>query len=320
MGRRASNYHHFVGQRRAVNHIERLVGGAKSHGESCSSFLLVGPAGYGKTSMARAIAADYGSELHTVLGSSDTKPSQICDVLRQAKHGDFVLGDEAHSFSRDSQQVLFSALDEWRIPVETMRGISHSEFESIAQFTLILATNEPGSIRQALRSRLTRVEFDPYTDKELKAIAERIAKAEGLSFSPQAASLLAMTSQGSPRSIRRRVQNLKHFWSDITRLTKEHVNTFLLSEGIDERGFTPGQRQYLKSLAAMPKGRSNIERLAMKLGCDSANIRQEIEPHLIERGLVDPASRLGRGITAKGQQIVEEFNHKADQLEDAGDG
>jgi len=279
--------------------------------------LLVGPAGHGKTSMAQAVAADYGSDLHTILASGDTKPSEICAVLREVKHGDVVLGDEGHSLSRDAQQVLYMALDEWRIPAETKRGISRSEFESIAQFTLILATNEPGGIKQALRSRLTRIEFDAYSQRELKAIAERLAESERISFSPQAASLLAQTSQGSPRSIRRRVHNLKHFWSDVTRLTKEHVQTFLRSEGVDELGFTPHQRVYLKSLAAMPKGQSNIERMAVRLGCDTANIRQEVEPYLIERGLVDPASRLGRGITAKGMEIVEGFEQDENESEDA---
>lgn len=319
MARPAFSFHNFVGQRRVVGHVARLERGARARGEPCTPLLLVGPAGNGKTSMAKALASDYGSDLHVILASGDTKPAEICEVLRDVKHGDFVLGDEAHSFSRDAQQVLYLALDEWRIPAKTTRGISRSEFESIAQFSLILATNEPGGIRQALRSRLTRIEFDRYTQRELKAIAERVAETEGISFSPQAASLLARTSQGSPRSIRRRVSNLKHFWSETTCLTKTHVHTFLLSEGIDELGFTPHQRVYLESLAAMPNGQSNLERLAVKLGCDSANIRHEVEPYLIEQALVDPATRLGRGITAKGLEIVKGFEQDANESEDDSD-
>jgi Holliday junction DNA helicase RuvB len=269
--------------------------------------------------MARAVAAEYGADLYTILSSGDTKPSEICAVLREVKHGDVVLGDEGHSLSRDAQQVLYTALDEWRVPAEVKRGISRSEFESIAQFTLILATNEPGGIKHALRSRLTRIEFDAYSQRELKAIAERVAEAEEISFSPQAANLLAKTSQGSPRSIRRRVHNLRHFWSDVAHLTKDHVHAYLTSEGIDELGFTPHQRVYLESLAAMPKGQSNIERLAVRLGCDAANVRQEIEPYLIEQGFVDPASRLGRSITTQGLEVVDGIKQEANEREDTDD-
>ncbi len=307
MSRPASSFHHFVGQQRVVRHLERLINGAKAHGDPCTSVLLTGPAGYGKSSIAKAIAKEYGSNFHVLIAGSDTKPSEVCDVLREIKHGDVFLVDEAHSLSRDAQQLFYVALDQWRIPTPTERGLNRSQFESIAQFTLILATNEPGGIRHALRSRLTRIEFDPYTQKELKEIAERIAGTRGIEVSPQAANLLAKTSQGSPRSIARRIDNIKHFWSSEKSLTKDHVREFLGSEGVDESGRTPHQREYLKCLTASPKGQCNLERLAVRLGCDVVNVRQEVEPYLIEQELIDPASRLGRGITEKGRQFVQEF-------------
>ena len=225
MGRPAKRFHDFVGQRRVVGHLQRLICGAKECGDPCTSLSLVGAAGFGKTSIAKAIASEYGSDFHSVLASGDTKPAEICAVLREVRHGDVMLIDEPHALSRDAQQILYLALDEWRVPVEAKRGISRSQYESIAQFTLILATNEPGGVKRALRSRLTRVEFDPYTQNELKAIAECVARQSEVSLTPQAASLLAQVAQGSPRIVARRVQNLKHYWSDGRSLTKDHVRT-----------------------------------------------------------------------------------------------
>ncbi len=75
-------------------------------------------------------------------------------------------------------------------------------------------------------------------------------------------------------------------------------------EGVDEQGFTTHQRQYLQYLAATPEQQCNVERLAIKLGCDAANVRQEIEPYLIELGLVDPTPRQGRGLTEAGLSLV----------------
>lgn len=316
MSRPVRPFHQLVGQRRVVGHVRRLIQGAKSLGAPCTSVLLTGPAGSGKSTLAEAIAAEYGSEFHLLLAGSDTKPRHICSVLHELRHGDVFLTDEIHVLSADAQQVFYLALDQWKIPRITERGIDRSTFESIAQFTLVAATNEPGRIKQALRNRLTRIELDPYSQKELKMIAEQIGESLGIGISPQAANLLAATAQGSPRSIKRRLLNLRHYWSCEHVLTKDHIRAFLESEGIDERGLTPHQREYLKALAVMPTGQSNVERLAVKLGCDVANVRQEVEVYLIEQGYVDPASRLGRGITPKGLEVVESFLHDAGDLEE----
>ena len=69
----------------------------------------------------------------------------------------------------------------------------------------------------------------------------------------------------------------------------------------------------------MPKGQCNVERLAVKLGCDVANVRQEVEVYLIEQGYVDPASRLGRGITPKGFELVQGLPCDTGDSEGVGD-
>ena len=115
------------------------------------------------------------------------------------------------------------------------------------------------------------------------------------------------------------MHDLRHYWLGVTSLTKDHVRTFLDSEGIDQYGLTPHQRKYLKALAAMPKGQCNVERLAVKVGCDLVNVRQEIELYLIEQGYVDPASRLGRAITPKGLDLLDRLPRDADDSEDAND-
>ena len=103
--------------------------------------------------MAAAIAAAYGSQLHMLLAGADTKPVDICRILRELKHGDVFLADEIHSLPADAQQIFFIALDQWKMPSLTERGIDRLTLESIAKFTLIAATNEPGRIKQALRTR-----------------------------------------------------------------------------------------------------------------------------------------------------------------------
>jgi Holliday junction resolvasome RuvABC ATP-dependent DNA helicase subunit len=134
-------------------------------------------------------------------------------------------------------------------------------------------------------------------------IAERVAAVEAVEISPQAARRLAEVAQGSPRIIARRIEALRLFSPGIDKLGVEHVEEVLANEGVDELGMWPSQRLYLQVLAS-PRGTCSLERLAIKLGCDPANIRSEVEPHLIERGWVEPHSGRGRMITVAGRAIT----------------
>jgi holliday junction DNA helicase RuvB len=114
MARPVKRFHEFNGQQPVAEHVERLIHGAKVCGDACTSLLLVGAAGSGKTSIAKAVAAEYGSDIHMLLAGSDTKPAEICELLREARHGDMVLIDEGHALGSDAQKILYLALDEWR--------------------------------------------------------------------------------------------------------------------------------------------------------------------------------------------------------------
>jgi len=304
MGRPETKFNGFIGQRRSVAYLERVIRGAKMRAVLCEPLVLIGPAGFGKTSLAKAVAAKYGSDMLSIFASCDTKASEIHAVLREVRHGDFLLIDESHTLTADAQQSLHLALDECRIPVEKNRGTKSNGFESIAEFTLILATNEPGKIKKALWSRLKPIELDRYSAKELKEIAEHFSMSFGFLISPQAAKLLAAVSQGSPRIIKSRIRSLRLFFPSIQTLSKQQVCNFLKCSGIDEFGFTPHQRGYLRLLSEMGQNVCNLERLSVFLGCDPAHIRQNIEPYFFEEGLVKLSSRRGRILTKKGVDIA----------------
>jgi Holliday junction DNA helicase RuvB len=283
-----------------ITYLTRLIGGAKALGKPCPPLLLAAPSGAGKTTFARAIATAYGSTLHELHAGEATRTLDICGHLYDLAYGDIFFIDEAHSLNRDAQQVLYMALDRAKVPRLHKGRVDQSHLGSIAEFTLIMATNEPGGITRGLRTRLARIEFDRYTLPELKAIAERIAALEGLELTPQAARRLAEVAQHLPRSIVRRLEHLRFFWPQVQRFTQEHVAELLAHEGIDARGLSPHQRLYLRTLAASPRRLCSLERLSAKLGCDMATLRQEIEPYLIDQGLVDPLSGRGRTLTDAG--------------------
>lgn len=143
--------------------------------------------------------------------------------------------------------------------------------------------------------------------RELKAIAEHAALHEGVEITPQAARRLAEVAQGTPRSICRRLEALRLLYPRVRAFTIEHIRELLTHEGIDEDGFTPHQRLYLLTLAANPHGRCSLGLLASRLGCDIAHLHRDIEPYLIEQGLVDPSSGRGRVLTTEGRRAAEKF-------------
>jgi Holliday junction resolvasome RuvABC ATP-dependent DNA helicase subunit len=50
-------------------------------------------------------------------------------------------------------------------------------------------------------------------------------------------------------------------------------------------------------------GQASLESLALRLGTDAAEVRQFVEPHLMQLGLIDIASG-GRRLTTSGRELA----------------
>lgn len=307
MGRPIKKFHDFVGQKRTITFLQRIILGAKTLGQTCPSLLLKAPTGCGKSSLAKSIAVDYGSSFHLLLAGQEVQAIDICQMLSKLEFGDVFAIDEAHSLSSDSQQILYLALDEQRIPAISNGKIDRSQYISIAEFCLVLATNEPGLIKRALANRLHHVELDPYSLEELKVIAETIAQKEGFHITPQAARQLAQVAQSSPRIVYKRVELLRLLNPTVSHFTESHIFELLSRQGIDQNGLTPKQRQYLITLMNSPLGICTLGRLSVALGYDILAIKRDVEPYLIEQKWVDPNSIRGRRITDEGRDLAQQI-------------
>jgi len=172
-------------------------------------------------------------------------------------------------------------------------------------FTLVLATNTPGRILKALTNRAIQLQFQAYSNRELRAIALHIAKQEGIQISPQAARLIAEAAQGTPRRVFQRVQILRLFAPKAAEYTLRLVRECLASEGIDSYGLTIVQRSYLRILAAVPKQQCVLEHLAVRIGLDARFVREEIEYFLAENGYIEIRSNNARRLTQKGNELLQ---------------
>lgn len=295
MPRPIHDFHGMIGQKRLRTYLVQQIAGAKVRGHPCPSVTLVGPAGVGKTSIARAIGSAFGTRVHELHGR-DLTAEQLLRVLQAANHADVVFIDEAHGLSPAVQDALLLLLDESKLPNKAEGGT-----ESVADVTLLLATNRPGELSLALRSRAPCHELEEYSPSELTEIARRVATELGITLTGQAARRLAEGSQGSPRTVNQLVEGARRHHAHADEITQPMVERFLEVASIAADGMTMAQRRYLATLARSARGSSSLERLVARLGVDPGYLRDTIEPWLLAREFIAISSG-GRSITPSGRE------------------
>ena len=142
-----------VGQQQAVTQLVNDVDFCLATKERFSDKLLVGPAGVGKSSLARAISQKLLGENDIFFNGVDLRdPKQLVDklvenqkILARAAGTRVVVGkalifiDEVHAISRTVQTWLLSAIEDPR--VTTLNGVEYD----FNQAVFITATTESGA-------------------------------------------------------------------------------------------------------------------------------------------------------------------------------
>ena len=318
MARAPKRFHDFIGQSRVIAELQGLINGSVCQGRPVPHLLILGKAGWGKSSLVEAVERESGATRLVVNCSKTTKPWEVEGQLTLLEHGDILHLEEGHLLGQP--ETLFMALDEGRIPGSkrgvwdaawaaqwgtqgTRQGTQTPKFTNVAPFTLIVTTNEPGKLKPALRSRLHTVELDRYSAAELKAIVVQAAKAEELELTGQAAGLVGQTSLGCPRVAQQRVERLRITTLDRNRVEVGDVRKLLAIEGVDEIGLRPNHRMYLEALANARDRKMSLETLVAKLGLDAAYIKVQVEEALLDLELVVINSR-HRIITPEGLKVA----------------
>lgn len=317
MPRRVPKFHEFVGQKKHVDFLGRLLAGAMARNEPFPHTLFLGPSGIGKTLLSRQLAKEYGTDVVEAMGYEDREV--LGRKLKGLHANDFLHVDECQRLGFPEQEMLCEAIDRKSIPEpdpeRTDREAAGGGRASIQPWTLVLATDQPGRLLPALRKRIVnQVGLTYYPTRELKEIVEVLSDDADLLLSPQAARRIAEVAGGLPRLAKQLVQKLRLFHPDSEKrqLSIEDVREFLTAQGTDESGLDPMEQSYLAAVEEL-RGAS-LESLALMLGTDKAYVRSQIESALVRRGLVKigPA---GRQLTSSGRQLVDcERMHNSESL------
>ncbi len=298
---RPKRFEEFIGQSRVVENLRVAIQAAKRRKEPVEHLLLAGPPGLGKTSLAHIVANEMGAKITTTSGPAIARPGDLVGTLTNLGAGDVFFIDEIHRLSKVVEEFLYPALENFEIDVIIDEGPYAKTFKfRLKQFTLIGATTRAGMLSNPLRSRFGMVyHLEFYKPEELVEVMTRSAKILGIALEPEAATVIAGRSRGTPRVANRLLRRVRDYAQVKTKgkISNEVAEAALLAQGVDGFGLDAIDRKVLKTIIEFYGGGPvGIEALAATLNEERDTIVDVVEPYLLSVGLLKRTAR-GRKAT-----------------------
>ena len=300
-GIRPQTLEEYIGQKELKKILQIAIVAAKGREESLDHLLLYGPPGLGKTTMSLILASEMGVNCKITAAPALERPRDITGLLVSLQPGDILFIDEIHRLNRMTEELLYPAMEDYRLDVTIGKGQSaKTRSIPLPKFTLIGATTKVGALTSPLRARfglIERLRF--YEVDELTTIVQRTAKILETSITETGAAEIARRSRGTPRIANRLLKRVRDYAQveKVPTIDLEIANTALNIFDVDRRGLDWTDRLVLTTMVEQFNGGPvGLEAIAAATGEDSKTIEEVYEPYLLQIGYVNRTHR-GRVVT-----------------------
>lgn len=298
----------YLGQKELKEKLAVYTSAAKMRNEPLDHLLLFGPPGVGKTTLSQIMANVMSVGIKICSGPMLERTGDLVAILSGLEQRDILFIDEIHRMPANVEEVLYSAMEHFRVDVIIGQGAGAKTVNlPLNPFTLVGATTKSGMISAPLRSRFGIVErIDFYSDEDLCEIILQSSKFLNIEISKQSSLYISKCSRGTPRIAKRILRRVRDFAQVNNKNIADEklVQQALSFLGIDQDGLNTIDNIILKKIMEnFNGGPVGLDTLASLIGEDKETIEVVYEPFLLRKGYLEKSAR-GRQIPFKIQPYL----------------
>ena len=299
---RPSSWDEYIGQGQIKKNLKVFIEASRKRKEALDHILFFGPPGLGKTTIANLIATEMNAQIKTTAAPMIEKSGDLAAILTNIEEGDILFIDEIHRMSPAIEEILYSAMEDFRLDIIIGSGPAAQTVKiDLPRFTLVGATTRAGMLSHPLRERFGmhfRMQF--YSSEELAEIVRLAAIKLNKETIKEAAHEIAKRSRGTPRLALRLLRRVRDF-SEVANEESINLKTtkYALDQlGVNDLGFDEEDIRLLEFLIASKGRPMGLSTIAAALSEDEGTIEDVLEPYLLANGYIERTAR-GRVATEK---------------------